>query len=128
MNDFGVLFIRQARHQNLRIVEFVLKKLKTNNLSEREFEGRKSIYLNIIHSPALFEEHFPRSVISSSLVTTISTYYKNLRKVAKIKTSPLRDAPTVMTKGELKFLQGIVFASLNPILKERGYWIPFSFG
>lgn len=43
MNDFGVLFIRQARHQNLRIVEFVLKKLKTNNLSEREFEAERVV-------------------------------------------------------------------------------------
>jgi len=37
MNDFGVLFIRQAGHQKLRIAEFVLKKLKINSLSEREF-------------------------------------------------------------------------------------------
>jgi hypothetical protein len=44
MNDFGALFIRQARHQKLRIVEFVLIKLKTNNLSEREFEVERAVF------------------------------------------------------------------------------------
>jgi hypothetical protein len=36
MNDFGVYIIRQVQHQKLRIAEFVLNKLITNQLSERE--------------------------------------------------------------------------------------------
>ena len=65
MNDFGVVFIRQARHQKLIIVEFVLKKLETNNLSERECEVERIAILHIIHSSATFEECFPRSVVLS---------------------------------------------------------------
>jgi hypothetical protein len=38
MNDSGVFFIRQAKHQKLTIAEFVLKKLVFNYLSVNEFE------------------------------------------------------------------------------------------
>jgi hypothetical protein len=73
MNDSGALFIRQEQHQKLRIVEFVLKKLGINNLSEREFEEANLVILHIAHSSALFEECFPRSVVLSSIIKTIST-------------------------------------------------------
>ena len=56
MNDFGVAFIRQARHQKLRIVEFVLKKLKTNYLSERDFEEKSIVIFHMIQSATIFEE------------------------------------------------------------------------
>jgi len=38
MNDFGLFFIRQAKHQKFLIAEFVLKKLVFNVLSVIEFE------------------------------------------------------------------------------------------
>jgi len=38
MNDSGVFFIRQAKHQKFRIAEFVLKMLIFNYLSGFEFE------------------------------------------------------------------------------------------
>ena len=60
MNDFGVAFIRQARHQKLRIVEFVLKKLKTNYLSERDFEEKSIVIFHMIQSATIFEEQFPQ--------------------------------------------------------------------
>lgn len=75
MNDSGVVFIRQEQHQKLRIVEFVLKKLGINNLSEREFEEDNLVIYNIIHFSALFEERFPRNVVLSSLLKTISAFY-----------------------------------------------------
>jgi hypothetical protein len=50
MNDFGALFIRQEQHQKLRIVEFVLKKLKTSYLSAREFAVERVVIFHMIHS------------------------------------------------------------------------------
>ena len=38
MNDYGVLFIRQAKHQKFTIAEFVLHVLSINYLSEVEFD------------------------------------------------------------------------------------------
>ena len=52
MNDFGALFIKQEQHQKLRIVEFVLKKLGINNLSEREFEETRAAILHMNPLPA----------------------------------------------------------------------------
>jgi len=56
MNEFGVLFIRQAKHQKFRIAEFVLKKLGINYLSESEFEEGRIVVLHMIHFSAGFEE------------------------------------------------------------------------
>ena len=45
MNDSGVFFIRQAKHQKLTIAEFVLKKLVFNYLSVNEFEEVRRVIL-----------------------------------------------------------------------------------
>lgn len=60
MNDFGVVFIRQARHQKLRIVEFVFKKLKTNYLGESEFGEESIVIFHMTRSATNFEERFPQ--------------------------------------------------------------------
>jgi hypothetical protein len=62
MNDSGVVFIRQARHQKLRIVEFVLKKLKINYLSETEFEEENIVIFHMTRSAINFEERFPQQL------------------------------------------------------------------
>jgi hypothetical protein len=59
MNDFGVAFIRQARHQKLRIVEFVLKKLKTSYLSERDFEEKSIVIFHMIQQQQFLRSDFP---------------------------------------------------------------------
>ena len=60
MNDFGVAFIRQARHQKLRIVEFVLKKLKTSYLSERDFEEKSIVIFHMIQQQQFLRSDFPK--------------------------------------------------------------------
>jgi hypothetical protein len=74
MNDIGVYFIRQEQHQKLIIAEFVLKKLKINNLRTGGFEKRRLVFYILPFSEFNFEERFPRTEALSSIVKTISTF------------------------------------------------------
>jgi hypothetical protein len=49
-----------VQHQKLIIVEFVLKKLKTNDLSETEVKEERIVIFHMIQFSVDFEERFPQ--------------------------------------------------------------------